>query len=146
MPTGNEPIRLQPPVSGVNRVQYLTLVKILVKNDGSARTSFSVGLGVANTSQQNRPMYPYLGYSHDLGTWEGDMAPESLSGGEARTVSMFRVDTCDDQLNGGIPGWPNWEMNVDPDTKLYPAVAIIVNNSGAVAIKVGNVFCVGVVL
>lgn len=143
---GTEPIRIQPPVSGVNRVQYLTLVKILVKNDGNVKGSFYVGLGVVNVNGPNRPMYPYLGYAHDLGVWEKQMAPETLDPGAARTVSMFRIDTCDDKMNGGITGWPNWEMTPDPKTLLYPAVAINFANVGTGALKIGNVFAVGVVL
>jgi hypothetical protein len=143
---GNEPIRIQPPVSGTNRVQFLTLAKILVKNTGNNKASFSVGLGVTESSELNRPMRHYLGYAHDLGTWEGDMQAETLGPGDARTITMFRVDTVDDQLDGGIPGWPHWEMIPDPDTKLYPAVAIILNNSGSASIGVGDIFAVGVVL
>lgn len=143
---GNEPIRLQPPVSGVNRVQYLTLVKILVRNPGSVRASFAVALGVCNPSEMSRPMRNYLGYLHDLGVWENDIASETLGPGDARTVTMFRVDTCDDQMDGGISGWPQWEMIPDPKTLLYPAVAINFKNDGAGAIEVGNVFAGGVVL
>jgi hypothetical protein len=146
---GTEPIRLQPPVKGVNRVQYLTLVKILVRNDGTTRASFFVGLGVVNVNGPNRPIFPYLGYAHDLGVWEKQMAPETLGPGDARTVTMFRVDTVDNAMDGGaanFPNWPNWEVEVDPNTKLYPAVAINFANNGPVSIKVGNVFAVGVVL
>lgn len=146
---GTEPIRLQPPVSGVNRVQYLTLAKILVRNEGNARASFMVGLGVANVNGPNRPISPYLGYAHDLGVWEKQMAPETLGAGDARTVTMFRVDTVDNAMDGGaanFPDWPQWAVAVDPNTKLYPAVAINFANTGTVALKVGNVFAVGVVL
>jgi hypothetical protein len=136
------------PVSGTNRIQYLTLAKILVKNTGNNRASFCVGLGVANPSEVNRPCRPYLGYLHDLGSWEGDMAPETLAPGEARTVTMFRVDTVDNSLNGqAMPNWPSWEMAVASDgSNLYPAVAIILNNSGSQAISVGDVYAGGVVL
>jgi hypothetical protein len=143
---GTEPIRLQPPVSGTNRVQYLTLVKILVRNPGNAKGNFYVGLGVANVNGPNRPMAPYLGYAHDLGVWENQMAPETLDPGAARTISMFRVDTCDDQMDGGISGWPKWEMTPDPKTLLYPAVAINFANVGSGDLEVGNVFAVGCVL
>jgi hypothetical protein len=144
---GTEPIRIQPPVSGTNRVQYLTLVKILVRNPGNAKASFAVGLGVVNVNGPDRPMGPaYLGYLHDLGVWENDIASETLGPGDARTVTMFRVDTVDNNMDGGIPGWPNWETAPDPKTLLYPAVAINFKNDGAGAIEIGNVFAGGVVL
>jgi hypothetical protein len=143
---GTEPIRLQPPVSGINRVQYLSQVKVLVRNPGSARANFYVGLGVVNVNGPSRPIFPYLGYAHDLGVWENQMAPENLGPGDARTVTMFRVDTCDDQMDGGIQGWPTWEVTPDPKTLLFPAVAINFANVGSGAIEVGNVFAVGVVL
>jgi hypothetical protein len=125
------------------------LVKILVRNDGDAKASFFVGLGVVNVNGPNRPIFPYLGYAHDLGVWEQQMAPETLDAGSARTVTMFRVDTVDNAMDGGaanFPDWPNWEVTVDPNTKLYPAVAINFANVGPGTIKVGNVFGVGVVL
>jgi hypothetical protein len=142
--TGNEPIRIQPPVSGVNRIQFLTQAKITVRNTYSGKASFAVGLGVANVNGPNRPMYPYLGYAHDLDI--NAMVQETLNAGDVRTVTMFRVDTCDDQMDGGIPGWPNWTMTPDPNTKLYPAVAISFKNAGTTPIAVGNIFAVGVVL
>jgi hypothetical protein len=146
---GNEPIRIQPPTSGVNRVQYLSMVKILVRNPGNTKASFAVGLGVVNVNGPSRPIFPYLGYAHDLGVWESQIASETLGPGDARTVTMFRVDTVDNNLDGGaanFPDWPNWEVTPDPKTLLYPAVAVNFKNDGSGAIEVGNVFAVGVVL
>jgi hypothetical protein len=61
---------------------------------------------------------------------------------------MFRVDTCDINLDGTppIPNWPNWTMDVHAETLLYPAVAIEFRVFGSVAVMVGNIFAVGVVL
>jgi hypothetical protein len=49
-------------------------------------------------------------------------------------------------MDGGIQGWPTWEVTPDPKTLLFPAVAINFANIGSGAIEVGNVFAVGVVL
>jgi hypothetical protein len=120
------------------------MAKIVLKNTSNGRATFAAGLGVAHVNGPNRPMYPYLGYAHDLDI--NKFEPETLNPGDVRSVTMFRTDTCDDQMNGGIPGWPTWHMDPDPKTLLYPAVAISFKNTGSVPILVGDVFAFGVVL
>jgi hypothetical protein len=123
------------------------MATLLVKG-GTARGSFSTGLGVDRPSQNNRPMYPYLGYAHCADIRNGDTDPETIEPGQSRTVTMFRVDTVDLNMDGNppIPGWPQWEMDINADTKLYPAVAIEFRVFGSAAVMVGNIFAVGVVL
>jgi hypothetical protein len=93
-------------------------------------------------------MYPYLGYAHCADIRNGRTDPETIEPGQTRSVTMFRVDTCDINLDGTppIPNWPNWTMDVHAETLLYPAVAIEFRVFGSVAVMVGNIFAVGVVL
>lgn len=148
-PTGNEPIRLCPPPKGVGRLTYHTRAKLVITNPGTQKGSFTTGLGVVYVNGPSRPMYPYLGAAHDLEV--RDMRPETIAGGETRSVVMFRADFIDIGMNGGsatFPNWPNWEMLVSTQTNaearnMYPAVGISFVNSGGVALQVGNIFAYG---
>jgi hypothetical protein len=149
-PNGTEPIRLCPPPSGEGRLSFFTFAKILVTNPhASQKGSFTTALGVVYVNGQGRPMFPYLGAAHDMEV--RDMRPETLGPGDSRSVTMFRTDFIDINMDGGaatFPNWPKWEMLVstqtNPEAKnMYPAVGIAFQNRGTTSLQVGNVYAYG---
>jgi hypothetical protein len=138
---GTLPIKLILPTKGTGRCHCVTQYKVLVINKSSSVRKFCIGLGVSDPSEVPQPMRDYLGSAHDLGVWEGQMSFESIGPGESRTVVGFRLDIIDNDFSA-VQGWPNWELKVNPDSKLWPGVVPLMTvESGE--LEVGDAFLIG---
>lgn len=142
---GTLPIRIQPPITGVGRLKCVTLFKAVIINQGSVAGSFALGLGVNNSSQANKPMYPYLGVGHDLSI--GTETPITIQPNEAKSFICFRLDVVDNALVQDTPiaTWPVWTMNLsESGTLLYPAVDAEFINHGTTSLMINNILAWGV--
>jgi hypothetical protein len=135
---GTLPIAIQPPPSGTGRLKFLTMFKMVVRNNSlSIPGHYSFGLGVVWVSGPDRPMSPYLGVGHDLDV--NQIPSDTIDPGETRTLMTFRLDIVDHDF-APVPGWPDWEMIPCPQNQLWPAVGCSFKNTGNTALWVGNVY------
>ena len=109
-PNGNY-IKLQPPTSGVGRVDFRCDMTVLVFNPNVSAARIRCGLGVGSVIPGAKPMYPYLGVNH------GNIIADStrfvtVPPQTQVMVSGFREDIVDNALESDQPiaGWPNWSM------------------------------------
>jgi hypothetical protein len=149
VPTGNEPIRLCPPIKGTGRIMFVTNLTMTVVNNSSQEGRMTYGLGVTYVNGPNKPMYPYLGVCHGLETLDDSAKLDEFPPNSTKIVHCsIRMDLMDNafQSDQPIPGWPNWELVLSTDGKeMYPAVSPTVNNSGSVPLTVMDIFGFGYV-
>src|SRR5215469_10940566 len=139
---GTMPILLQPPPKGTGRLKFHCGFKLLVCNESNSEGSYVPFIGTFNSSENNKPMYPYLGVAHDAGS----LSQATIPGGQSRLVYVHRLDIVDNafQSDQPIPNWPNWEMNVAANgSMMYPALQITVQNTGKVPLTVKNIHAYG---
>lgn len=147
-PTGNEVIRIQPPTSGSGRLGFSTIGTIMVDNSAnSVDVKIMWGLGTAASSlspDPNKPLYPYLGWSHDHSDVDLKHV-ETVRAGETKTLgACFRKDWVDSALVSDFPitTWPAWAM-VKNSAGLFPAICPIIRNLSAVPVVVRCVHIFG---
>jgi hypothetical protein len=69
-----------------------------------------------------------------------------MAANETRSFVIFRMDVVDNTLLSPadqIPTWPNWKMNPSQVNLLWPGIAIIFVNTGAVSLNVSSIFAIG---
>ena len=134
------PIRLPPPTSGSGALRVYQECKLSVWNKSTTNGSFFVYLGVDSPSEDDMPMYPYLGIGHDTGAQRGI----TVRAGETVQIAVPRIDVLDNAFQGGrpIPNWPNWTLIPSPGNLLFPAISPIFVNDGKVPLTVMDVLCV----
>ena len=139
---GTKPILIQPTPKGTGRLKFFCGFKFLVCNESGSTGSYIPYIGTYYSSENNKPLYPYLGVAHD----SGSLSAATIPGGHSRLVYVHRLDIVDIafQSDQPIPGWPNWEMNLHAGgTMMYPALQITVQNTGSVPLRVKNIHAFG---
>lgn len=138
---GTLPVRIQPPIRGTGRLTFVTNFKFLAHNRGSTTVEIAASLGVANVSGTDRPMFPYLGVSHDQDPWSDNLVHSTIAPGHIVQLSGFRLDIVDNDF-AAVPGWPNWQMTPASGNQLWPAVCPCVRIRGG-SLLIQGVFCHG---
>lgn len=149
-PSGTEPIRLCPPVSGNGRIMFVTSLAMTVVNyDNNRAGQMSFGLGVSYVNGPNKPMYPFLGVAHALEVLDDSTKPMTFPPNSVTVVEHpLRMDLMDNAFQGDqpIPGWPNWQLQLATDgSHMYPAVTPMCNNFGPVPLTIMDVHGFGYV-
>jgi hypothetical protein len=148
-PTGNEAIRLCPPVSGTGRIMFVTHCHMTIVNNSNQAGQASFGLGVSYVNGPNKPMYPYLGVAHALEVLDDSTKPITIPANSAvNVVHPTRMDLMDNAFQGDqpIPNWPNWKLQLATDgSQMYPAVTPMIHNMGGVPLTVMDIYGFGYV-
>lgn len=143
---GNLPIRIQPTISGIGVLKFVSQCYMTIVNNNGVAGSFKWGLGVTSVNGPNKPMYPYLGVNHAPGPQLSSLQPITILPNISMVVYQFRMDVVDNALESDqpIPNWPNWTLVPSPAPNLlYPAVAPGIINTGTVPLIVTDVTAMG---
>src|SRR5262245_60899591 len=131
---GTRPIVIQPPPKGTGRLKYVCQWKMLVQNNSNQDGSFTAILGTLYSSQNSKPLYPYLGVAHD----QNDLSGRTVKAGTSVLAFLHRLDIVDNDFqSGAIPNWPNWEMDLAASgNMMYPALQPTMANTGKVPLTI----------
>jgi hypothetical protein len=108
-----------PPESGNGiYVVHSTLQGTIDNTDGTENVEVEFFIGVKDPSENNKPMYPYLGVVH-MRSPKIYFVPR----GQMVQVVDERLDVVDNKLQQDqpIPGWPAWKLN-KASGKPYPTL------------------------